>query len=253
MGKTFSVAFGVCLVCALLVSTAAVSLRPRQDANRALDRKQNILLAAGLQAEGKRIDEIYAQRILPRVVELATGEHMEGIDPEKYDPRRMARDPEASQSVPPEDDLASIRRRANYAVVYLVEDEGRVAKLILPVHGLGLWSTLYGFLTLDYGDLTTIRNLVFYEHGETPGLGGEVDNPDWRAQWDGKQVYDEYGAVRLEVIKGQVNPQRPEARHQVDGLSGATLTSQGVDRMLKYWLGQHGFGPYLAKLKRQGV
>ena len=121
------------------------------------------------------------------------------------------------------------------------------------MHGLGLWSTLYGFLALDARDLNTIKGLVYYEHAETPGLGGEVDNPAWKALWNGKQAFDEAGEIRIEVIKGKADPARPEGKYQVDGLSGATITSRGVSNMLHYWLSDEGFGPYLAKLKTQGV
>ncbi len=155
--------------------------------------------------------------------------------------------------MPSKKDLASIKRQAKFAAVYLVEEKGGIEKVILPVHGLGLWSTLYGFIALDAKDLTTIKGLVFYEHAETPGLGGEVDNPNWKALWNGKQAFDESGRVRIEVIKGSVNPGNSEARYQVDGLSGATLTARGVDNMLKYWLGENGFGPFLARLKERGV
>jgi len=187
------------------------------------------------------------------VIELATGQYVENIDPETYDQRAAAKDPQMGVAVPPEEDIASLKRKARYAPVYLVQDKGKVQKIILPVSGLGLWSTLYGFVALDARDLNTIRGLVFYEHGETPGLGGEVDNPNWQALWDGKKAYGEDGKVKIEVIKGQVDPNRPEAQYQVDGLSGATLTSRGVDLMLKYWFSEHGFGPYLAKLKERGV
>lgn len=252
IGKTFGVALGVCLVCSILVSAAAVSLRPAQKVNKALDKKRNILIAAGLMEEGKSIDALYEQ-IESRVIELATGQYAESIDPETYDQRAATRDPQMSAPVPSEEDVASLRRKARYAPVYLVEDKGKVQKIILPVSGLGLWSTLYGFVALDARDLNTIRGLVFYEHGETPGLGGEVDNPNWQALWDGKKAYDESGKVKIEVIKGQVNPNRPEAQYQVDGLSGATLTARGVDSMLKYWLSENGFGPFLARLKERGV
>lgn len=252
VGKTLGVAFGVCLVCSMLVSAAVISLRPEQAANKALERKRNILMAAGLLAEGKSIDEAF-EKVHPQVIDLATGQVVSGIDPETYDPRKAAKDPALSVAVPTEEDIANIKRRARYALVYLVEEEGEIAQVILPIHGLGLWSTLYGFIALDARDLNTVKGLVFYEHAETPGLGGEVDNPAWKALWRGKKVFDSHGQVWIEVIKGQVDPNRPEAQHQVDGLSGATLTSRGIEKMLKYWLGQSGFGPFLARLKAQGV
>ena len=177
---------------------------------------------------------------------------MEGVDPETYDQRQAAKDPVQSVDIPAEKDLGGNKRRAELAPVYLVRQGGEVEKIILPVHGKGLWSTLYGFLALDAKDLSTIRALVFYEHAETPGLGGEVDNPNWRAQWNGKGAFDEKGSIRIEVIKGKVDPGRTEAKYQVDGISGASITTRGVKNMLRYWLGEDGFGPYLARLKARG-
>ena len=252
VGKTFLVATLLCLVCSFLVSSAAVYLRPTQAVNKALDKKRNIVMAAGLEAEGKSIDELFAQ-IEPKVVDLATGEYVEMDDPAAYDQRRAAKDPAQSVAVAADIDRASIKRRAKYASVYLVRKGDQVKKLILPVHGLGLWSTLYGFIALDARDLNTIKGLVYYEHAETPGLGGEVDNPAWKALWNGKKVFDEKGEVRIEVIKGKVDPSRPGSQYQVDGISGATITARGVKEMLRYWLDEEGFGPFLARLKAQGV
>jgi Na+-transporting NADH:ubiquinone oxidoreductase subunit C len=246
------VTLGVCAFCSVLVAGAAVLLRQPQEANKLLDRKRNILMAAGLLAGDKSVDELFAD-IDARVVDLATGEYAAGTDPETYDQRQAARDPAQSVEIPLEKDLAGNKRRARLAPVYLVRGSAEVVKIILPVHGKGLWSTLYGFLALDAGDLSTIRALIFYEHAETPGLGGEVDNPNWRALWNGKQAFDEQGSIRIEVAKGKVDPGRPEARYQVDGISGASITTRGVGNLLKYWLGEDGFGPYLSKLKEQGV
>ena len=107
---------------------------------------------------------------------------------------------------------------------------------------------LYGFLVLE-GDASTVVGLSYYDQKETPGLGGEVDNPKWKALWPGKQVYDQDGKVSIDIVKGGVDPASPLARHQVDALSGATLTSNGVENMLHFWLGEHGFGPYLSKIR----
>lgn len=251
IGKTIFVALALCLVCSVLVSTAAVNLRPMQNMNRELDKKRNILQAAGLLEEGKSVDELY-KNIEARVIDVATGEYVDE-DPAAYDQRKAAKDPATSVVVSRDRDIASIKRQAKQASVYLVRHKGKVKKVILPLHGLGLWSTLYGFIALDAKNLSTIKGLVYYEHAETPGLGGEIDNPAWKALWNGKQAFDAAGNVRIGVIKGRVNPARPEAKYQVDGLSGATITSRGVDNMLKYWLGDGGFGPYLAKLKERGV
>lgn len=252
IGKTFLVALLLCVVCSVLVSAAAVYLRPTQAANKNLDRKKNILMAADLLKEGLSVEEAF-KSIEPKVVDLATGEYVVDIDAESYDQRRAAREPAESEEVPPSEDIASVRRKAKRASVYLIYRGDEVRKIILPLHGLGLWSTLYGFVAIDARDLNTIRGLVYYEHGETPGLGGEVDNPAWKALWNGKQVFDQDGNVRIEVVKGKVVPNRPETRYQVDGLSGATITARGVSNMLRYWLGKDGFGPYLDRLKARGA
>ncbi len=250
--KTMLVALAVCLVCSVVVSAAAVLLKPLQDDNRSLDRKRNILEVAGLYQAGQDVNLLFGQ-VEPKMVELASGEFVDDgvIDPAAYDPLRAARDPAQSTEVRPDRDFANIGRRERYATVYLVRRDDRLQHLILPVRGLGLYSTLYGFLALE-ADATTVFGFSVYEHGETPGLGGEVDNPKWRAQWRGKAVYDENGALRIEVIKGAVADDSPSARHQVDGLSGATLTSRGVSNMLRFWLGDDGFGPLLNKLRSTG-
>ena len=248
--KTFVVAIALCLVCAVFVASAAVFLRPLQIENQALDRQVNILEVAGLLEEGKSIDALF-QQIEPRVIDLETGEYVDDVDPATYDQRAAAKDPQRSVVLPPEIDVAKIGRRAKYATVYLVKGEGdQVKTIILPIHGYGLWSTMYAYLALQ-GDANTVAGINFYEQGETPGLGAEITNPVWRAQFKDKLIYDESGKPRIEVVKGKANPSGPNAQYQVDGLAGATLTAQGVLHLLQYWLGEDGFGPYLAKMRSQ--
>ena len=251
VGKTFIVALLLCIVCSVLVSSAAVILRPTQAVNKAMDKKRNILQAAGLYEEGGDIDALFAS-IEAKVIDLESGEYVEGVDAQAYDQRRAAKDPATSVVVPVAKDLGSIKRRAKQAAVYLVYKNDKVNKVILPIHGMGLWSTLYGFIALDARDFDTVKALVYYEHGETPGLGGEVDNPNWKALWNGKRVFGDGGEVKLEVLKGAVDPAAAGAEYQVDGLSGATITARGVSNMIQYWLGAEGFGAYLARQKAQG-
>lgn len=242
--KTIIVATLLCLVCSVLVSGAAVALKPVQEANKALDKKRNILQIAGLMEEGKTVEEMFAQ-VEPKVVELATGEYVTDIDPETYDARAAAIDPAQNVVLSKEDDIASIKRHARYATVYLVRDaENNVEKIILPVSGYGLWSTLYGFMSLQ-SDANTITGFGFYEHAETPGLGGEVDNPSWKAQWQGKKLFGPQGDFSLEVVKSA----SPDSDYQVDALSGATLTGNGVENLVRFWAGENGFGPYLQKVR----
>ncbi len=250
VGKTFRVALALCLVCSVIVSTAAVMLKDSQDRNVEQDMKRNILQAAGMYDANKSVDEQF-ERVNTRLVDLRTGVYSDDHDADSFDQRKSAKDPALSLELTAADDIAKISRRENYAQVYLVEAEGELDKIILPVKGYALWSTLYGFLALE-PDGTTVAGLGFYEHKETPGLGGEIDNPAWKALWPGKQVY-QGEAVAIDVIKGSVDNTRPGSEYQVDGLSGATLTSRGVGNLVRFWMGDMGYGPFLAKLRKGEV
>ena len=228
---TILFATAVCIVCAIVVSSAAVSLKERQEINAALDKQRNVLEAAGLKKPGEKLDAEQVaerfQRVEMEVIDMATGETVPDIDPFTFDQAREAKDPAASTLAPPNPSL--IKRIPNHALVYKVLDNtGDIESLVLPVEGYGLWKTLYGFLALE-GDLNTVRGITFYEHGETPGVDGEPE---------------------IEVIKGFAPPP-DQAPYKVDGLSGATLTSRGVTNLVHFWLGDEGFGPYLDKLAQQ--
>ena len=242
------VALLLCIVCSVVVSTAAVMLRPMQEANRSLDIKRNILAAAGLMPEGASVEEIFA-KVTTRIVDLETGTYTDSVDPETYDQRVAARDTTVSRALPREVDTANIGRQEKYAEVYFMTDDDGGEILILPVRGYGLWGTLYGFVAVQ-SDYNTIIGLGFYEHKETPGLGAEVDNPNWKAIWNGKELYDESGDVAIQVIKGPVDSGTPNAEHKVDGLSGATLTSRGVSNLMNFWFGENGYKPFLTNLKK---
>jgi Na+-transporting NADH:ubiquinone oxidoreductase subunit C len=249
--STITVALLLCLVCSIIVSGAAVLLKPMQQANKALDKKTNILLAAGIETEGQDVNVLFEQ-FTPKVIDLDTGRYVSDVDATTYDQRKASKDPKQSDALSGEDDIASINRRAKYATVYLLEKDGQLDRIILPVKGYALWSTLYGFLALE-ADGNTVAGLGFYEHAETPGLGGEIDNPRWKALWPGKKMFDANGTLAVDLIKGSVDPSNPKAIHQVDGLSGATLTTNGVENLLVFWLGENGFGPYLNNLRAGGA
>jgi len=244
--QTLGVAVGVCIVCSVLVSTASVSLKDRQDRNKRLEKQINILTAAGLLGTGREADvEELFQQIEIRVVDLSRHEFVD-VDPKTLDPAKDAQDPERSIEV--QDPRLGIKRLGKYRPIYLKKTDGKIERVILPVVGKGLWSTMYGFLALG-SDMDTIESMAFYDHGETPGLGGEVDNPRWKKSWIGKEAYDDGGNPAIEVVKGQADP---NAIHDVDGLSGATLTSRGVENLVRFWLGKGGYGPVLQKLKAGG-
>ena len=254
-GRTLFVALAVSLVASVFVAGSAVALKPVQIENRLLDKQRSILSIAGLggdQLSSREVKELFNSRIKARVVDLSTGEYNDSLDPVTFDPLKASKDPKQSMALSGAQDIALIKRREQYTTVYMVEKDGQLESLILPIRGYGLWSTLHGFLAIK-PDLNTVIGLGFYQHAETPGLGGEVDNPKWKAMWPGKTLFDASGKPVIKIVKGGVDPASPDAGHQVDALAGATLTSNGVDRLLQFWLGEQGFGPYLAKLRQQGA
>jgi len=250
-GRVLTVAFLLCVVCSVLVSAAAVVLSDRQERNKLEEKRKNILQAAGLYDANTPVEDQFS-KIQSRIVDLQTGEFSSDFDVATFDSRSAVRDPATSYQIPQKLDLAKIKARSRYMDVYLVTADSKLQQLILPVHGKGLWSTMYGFISLA-NDFSTVNGFAFYEHGETPGLGGEIDNPTWKKQWPGKKIYDDEGNTRIEVLKGTVDKTSADAVYQADGLAGATLTARGVGNLLKYWLGDDGYKPFLAKLKEEGV
>ena len=247
ISKTLIVVISLCLVCAIIVSTAAVQLRPQQTANKLLDSQKNVLAVTGL-LSGSDIAGLYAKHIEERFVNLDSGEFVE--KPANYDYRKFMKDPKESVRLSGEDDLASIKTRANIAPVYLAYnngvDSGELSAIVLPIHGYGLWSTMHAFLALA-PDAATIKGINYYEQGETAGLGGEVQNPKWAAQFVGKKLLDQSGQPAIKVVKpGNASA---DSAFEVDGLSGATLTSNGVQYTFDFWAGAKGFAPFLAKVR----
>lgn len=247
----FTVTAILAIICSLLVALTAVGLGERQRRNRELDRQRNILAVTGRYDPALSIEEAFAA-IETRLIDLETGEYVDDEELADYDQRRATSTPELSSAVPGDEDIAGVSRKEKYSWVYLVKDGEAVQQVVLPIRGQGLFSTLYAYLSLD-ADLETVRGISFYEHGETAGLGAEVENPAWTALWPGKRLYDENGEVRLSVVKGTVDPSDADASYEVDGLSGATMTSTGVTNLVKYWFGTDGFGPYLQQLAAEGT
>ncbi|AMF93654.1 Na(+)-translocating NADH-quinone reductase subunit C [Vibrio fluvialis] len=241
--KTLAVVVGLSLVCSIIVSAAAVGLRDKQKENAVLDKQSKIVEVAGITEKGK-VQDLYNKFIEPRLIDFKTGDFVEG-DAAKFDQRKEAKDPADSIKLPANADVAKIIRRANTGIVYLVKDGDKVSKVILPVHGNGLWSMMYAFVAVET-DGNTVSGITYYQQGETPGLGGEVENPAWRAQWVGKKLFDENHKPAIKVVKGGA-PAGSE--HGVDALSGATLTSNGVQHTFDFWLGDMGFGPFLTKVR----
>jgi len=251
-GYIVGFAVAVCLVCALFVAGSAVSLKDRQEANILLDRQKKVLAVAGLMKDGQSMDAaeiaaVFEKSIKPKVVTLETGQIDPSIDAVGFDQAKAMADPATSTVAPPNG--AKVARLPNQGLVFDVVANGQLSAIILPIEGKGLWSTLYGYIALA-PDSNTVVGITFYKHGETPGLGGEVDNPSWKAKWPGRKAFNERWRPTLGVKKGMAGP--PDADpYQVDGLSGATITSRGVTELVRFWLGDNGFGPYLANYRAQ--
>ncbi len=247
-------AAAICIFCSIFVAGSAVALKDRQDLNAVVDKQKQVLKVAGLLKEGEEISAAevgkrFESNLVPRIVDLKTGEYDDSADASSFDQERAAKDPATSEAAPA-GNPAKVQRLPKQALIYQLKGEGdEIKALILPVEGKGLWSTLRGFIALA-PDTTTVMGLTFYSHAETPGLGGEVDNPKWKALWPGRKVFDEAWKPKLEVVKGQAGPAADDP-YRVDGLSGATLTSRGVTHLVQFWLGEAAFGPYLKNFRAQ--
>jgi Na+-transporting NADH:ubiquinone oxidoreductase subunit C len=252
---TFLFATVVCIVCALLIAVSAVGLQERQETNALLYRQKNVLLAAGLVKPGEDLPKnellrIFDENIRVKLVDLATGEILSVAkqDPKAYDQRKARNDPEQSRAAPPNN--AGVSRLPNWGAAYFVMNGDKVRMVVLPIEGAGMWGTLYGFLALE-PDGNTVRGVTYYDQKETPGLGGEISNPKWQAVWVGRKVFNANWEPQLTVIKGKAGPPDKDPL-RVDGLSGATITSNGVARLTAFWMSNDGWGRFLKRF-REGV
>ncbi|MDO4582776.1 MAG: Na(+)-translocating NADH-quinone reductase subunit C [Planctomycetia bacterium] len=250
--RTFLVAFLTCAICSVFVSAAAVALRPIQQKNQELFKNKNILLACGLLEAGERLSATEVDKRLESVrvlqIDFATGKVVaEGAEAMKYDERQAAKTPGENAEIAGTTYPVGLPTRGKCGLLYVSLDPEtkQVSRIVIPIVGKGLWSIMSGFLALD-ADVNTIGCLLFYEHGETAGLGGEIENKNWQARWVGKKAFDgSHPAVH--IIKGAASADDPYA---VDGISGATLTCNGVNATVGYWLSQ--YQPFLKKFAEEG-
>ncbi len=222
-GDVYTVLYaaGVCVVCSLALALAAAGLRPRQERMVELDRRFNVLKAFGApmtDAAGRRlpaaeIERLYDEHVRERVVEADTGRVVEGRTPRDLSPSEIAE----SRLLP----------------LYEWVEGDRAERYAFPVSGKGLWSTIYGYLALD-GNLERIVGLTFYKHGETPGLGGEIESEAFQSQFRGRRLIGPEGPFPIVIAKGPAaeTDRAAEDRLVVDGISGATLTGRGVMEFL---------------------
>lgn len=246
--KAILVVTATAFVCSVLVTVAAVTLQPIQQAYQHLERIRVVVAVSGL---ADAIDDMTELQLINTfqdldalVVDLERGVFDSTINALDFDSRAAAADPALSVSIPDEQNLAQLGRRSRFATVYLSRDGDDLQHVILPVHGQGMWSTIYGFVVLE-SDLNTIAAVTIYEQGETPGIGDVITRSDWHTKWQGRKLYDEQSNLRFSIARGAANPDSP---YEVDGFVGATITSNAVANMIHYWFGPHGYARFLANL-----
>ncbi len=213
----FMFAASVTVICSLLLASAATLLKDRQQENIKLDMQKNILASAGYIEDGKEytrtnILSMYESNIKSMVINLS-GDKSDDKTVEQLDKKK-------------DTDLLPL---------YYSQENDEIKSYILPISGKGLWSTIYGYLALE-PDVNTVKGITFYQHGETPGLGGEIVQDWFRNNFIGKKVYSPTGElVSISVVKGKVKGSVPESEeyHYVDGISGSTLTGNGLTNFLK--------------------
>lgn len=250
-GYVLGFAAGICVVCSLIVSGAAVSLKERQDLNKERDLRGNILTALQLVEEGESVPGEEIDRLWQERVELAVftaeGELVQQGDT-SYDrdddgdvdleDARLAREAVKGTDATPE--ILALYKR--------VEDGGSVGAWAMPVYGKGLWGPISGYLALA-PDLSEVIGVTFFAPKETPGLGAEIQEPPFKKQWKGKKIFEDGDPKAIRVAKGKAADQHPdEIEHWVDGVSGATITSRGVDEMVVEGIENH-YAQTLARLK----
>ncbi len=253
-GTALMIVVFVALVCSVLVSVSTVGLRPIQERIALIERSRNIVALAGLVDSGESMsgEEVLAalQQMDVRVVDIDTGEFVDGIDPEEFQPRSAASDPELGTAIPADLDLAGLGRRSRYEIIYLAYDGAAIKRVVLPIVGQGMWSTLYGYIALE-SDFSTIAAATFYEQAETAGIGDRIADPEWLANWEGRAIYAADGSYRFRIASGPVDPDSAAAAHQVDGISGASVTAGAVSRLVQYWFGSHGYAALLDNLRSE--
>ncbi|MFT5789361.1 MAG: Na+-transporting NADH:ubiquinone oxidoreductase subunit C [Shewanella sp.] len=234
----------LCLLCSFMITGTSELLKERKLVKKRDELKRNVLIAADVDIADKDFRAIFDKDVKPTLVTLDTGEEDTEANVLDFDERMASINPETSRK--PKKDTAKIKSRADQARVFKVfDDNGKLISVVVPIYGKGLWSMIYGYVALQ-PDFNTIENVVFYEHGETPGIGDFLNDTDWTDKWHGKQVFDAKGKVSFKVVKGGA---KAGDVHGVDAVSGATMTGRGVQRAVQFWFGAEGFEMFFNKLK----
>lgn len=241
--KTIAVAFIVAAVCALLVNGATVLLRPIQAANRAHEQQVRLdALITAIPGMDELIAKAGGDALSAVVIDLETGWAAEDVTPETLE--TALQEPSNWRPLTPEQDIAGLGTRPNYAQVYILRDAEDVSLAILPVAGAGYQGPIQAMLAM-HGDMNTIAGLAITEQVETPGLGGRIEEPAWQAQFAGTKVRDTNGAMRFAVQRGPATNE-----YEVDGITGATKTSSAMSKIIRFWMGPEGYGKFFDAVKR---
>lgn len=239
-GRTIAMAVIVSAVCAVVVSGASVMLSPRIDANLAAERQAKLdELIASMPALADLLAESGAETMETLVVDLTSATR---TDRAEADMQALAQDADTSTALTPEQDFAGIGSRPDFAQISVLKSGDKVELVILPIYGAGYQSVIEAYLALE-GDLNTVAGLAITAQGETPGLGAKIADPGWQSLWPGKQIAGEDGEVKLSVVRGKASTE-----FEVDGITGATRTSNAVSGMMQFWMGPNGYGPVLDAL-----
>ncbi|MCK5579736.1 MAG: NADH:ubiquinone reductase (Na(+)-transporting) subunit C [Candidatus Omnitrophica bacterium] len=229
---TFMFALIVCVVCSFSLAAVSEGLREKKELNEVLDIKKNILKAVALKdpvdpkAKPQEVLKIYTDKIEEIVIDTK-GQIVKGKKPE------------------------DIKEGRDLMPLYIYKEDGNVLAYCFPIEGKGLWSTLYGYFALE-PDATTVRGMTFYKHGETPGLGAEIEKEWFLKNFKGKQIWDlSKGTLTpVVIVKGKVADTVPEEQrfYHVDGISGATMTCKGVNAILKHWINK--YEAYFSRIRK---
>ncbi len=210
-------AMAITVVCGGLLAFASVSLKEKQDANIAMEKKQNILSSVLALKEGDDINALYASQVKGFVLDY-TGNVKEGMIPEQVELSK-------EYKKAPMDRLLPVYEFRNQA------DPTKIEYAVMPVYGYGLWNNIWGFVAVK-SDFSTIQGVKFSHVGETPGLGARIESEEIQERYKGKVIFDSGTLASVMMQKGE-GQDYSNAPHKVDGMSGATLTGKGVNNMLK--------------------
>lgn len=219
------------VVCGSLLAIASEGLKDRQQANIALEQKENILSTVMQLQESDNIEELYAKKVQGFVIDF-DGNKLDGVAPASINVG-------AEYKKAPQDRLLPVYEFRSET------DPNKVEFVVLPVYGYGLWKNIWGFVALE-ADLNTLKGVKFQHAGETPGLGARITEAEVQARYVGKTIFEGQEILSVEMMKGEGNDYSNEV-HKVDGMSGATLTAKGVNNMLLDYF--QCYKNYLSKLK----